>query len=82
MPLNRKQQKALKKWLSEHDVAQTCPACGQAAGWQTHESIIAGLDLDLAKKRAAPSSAGFFALACKNCRHVMLFAAAPILEGG
>jgi hypothetical protein len=79
MPITKKEKRQLTDWLRDHDIRQDCPACGAEAGWQIHESIIAGLDLDLEKKKASPSSAGFFALACKNCRHVMFFAAAPIL---
>ena len=79
MPLSKKEQKALTDWLTEHGISQMCPACGQAAGWQMHDHIIAGLDMDLKRQKATPSKAGFFALACKNCRYVWLFAAAPIL---
>lgn len=79
MPISDKQKKALTEWLKKHNVRSDCPACGANVGWQVHESIIAGLDLDLENKKATPSKAAFFALACKNCRHVMLFAAAPIL---
>ena len=79
MPISSKQKKALTEWLKAHHVRPDCPACGEESGWQVHESIIAGLDLDLKNKKAKPSSAGFVALACKNCRYVRLFAAAPIL---
>jgi len=79
LAIQSKQRKALTQWLKDHQVRSDCPACGSEAGWQVHDSIIAGLDLDLKNRKAAPSKAGFFALACKNCRYVMFFAAAPIL---
>jgi len=34
----------------------------------------------LKNKNAKPSQAGFFAMACRNCRYVRFFAAAPMLE--
>lgn len=80
MTTGKKQQQALTNWLKEHSVRQDCPACGREAGWQMHDSVIAALDIDLDNQKATPSKAGFFALACKNCRYVMLFAAAPILN--
>ena len=79
MPISSKQKKTLTEWMKAHNVRPECPACGEKSGWQVHESIIAGLDLDLKNKKAKPSTAGFFALACKNCYYVNLFAAAPIL---
>lgn len=82
MPITKKQHKAFTKWLKDRGVRTACPACGNETGWALHESIIAGLDLDLKSKSAKPSSAGFFALVCKDCRYVMLFAAAPILGAG
>lgn len=79
MSITDKQKKALAKWMREHDVRTDCPACGSSAGWNLHESVLGGLDLDLKRKQAKPSSFGCFALVCKNCQHTMLFAAAPIL---
>jgi len=79
MSLTKKQSKALAKWLRDHDVRSTCPACGSDTGWNIHDSILAGLDLDLKEKKAKPSSFGCFALVCKHCQYTMLFAAAPIL---
>jgi len=74
-----RQKQVLTEWIKGHNVRSVCPTCGSEAGWQLHDSIISGLDLDLEKKKAEPSKAGFFALACKNCRYVVFFAAAPIL---
>ena len=79
MPLSSKQKKQFMQWLKEHNVSSTCPACGSTEGWGVHDSIITGLDVDLKKKKAAPSQAGFFMMVCKNCMHVMFFAAAPIV---
>lgn len=79
MPLSSKHKKALGKWMDAHGVTKTCEACGSNSGWNLHESLVAGLELDLKKKKASPSSAGFFVLVCKNCQFVRLFAAAPIL---
>ena len=79
MPLKDKQKNAITRWMKDHGVRTDCPACGAQAGWEIHDAVIVGLDVDLESKQAKPSSAGFFALACKNCRYVMLFAAAPIL---
>lgn len=80
MSISKKQRKALTQWLEEHNVRSDCIACGARAGWEIHDSIIVGLDLDLKNKKAKPSQAGFFAMACKNCRYVRFFAAAPMLE--
>jgi hypothetical protein len=79
MPISGRQKKQLQKWMTEHNVSTTCSACGSDSGWNLHDNIFGGLDLDLKKKQASPSSLGCFALVCKNCQHVMLFAAAPIL---
>ena len=79
MPISKKQKKTLERWMGAHGVQRICPACGSGTGWNLHESLVGGLDLDLEKKKAAPSSAGFFVLVCKNCQHAQLFAAAPIL---
>ena len=65
--------------MQEHGVRSVCPACGSESGWNVHESVLGGLDLDLKKKQPRPSSFGCFALVCKHCQHTMLFAAAPIL---
>jgi len=77
--ISNKQKKVLEKWMDAHGVDRACPACGSKAGWNLHESLVGGLDLDLKSKKASPSSAGFFVLVCKNCQHTRLFAAAPIL---
>jgi len=79
LPITSKQKRAFAKWMKEHNVRSTCPACGSESGWNMHDSILGGLDLDLKQKKASPSSFGCFALVCKNCQHTMLFAAAPIL---
>ena len=79
MPITNAQKKALAKWMDSHGVSKTCEICGSEAGWSLHESLVSGLDLDLKRKKAAPSSAGFFVLVCKTCQHVRFFAAAPIL---
>ncbi len=79
MTITSKQKRAFAKWMEEHNVRSACPACGSEAGWNMHESILGGLDLDLKRKQAKPSSFGCFALVCKECQHTMLFAAAPIL---
>jgi len=79
MPITKKQNKALAAWLREHNVRSTCPVCGTDAGWNIHDSVLGGLDLDLESKKAKPSSFGCFALVCKRCQYSMLFAAAPIL---
>jgi len=79
MSISKKEQRLVEGWMSDHGVTQSCPACGQATGWQLHDQIITGLDMDLKRQKATPSKAGFFAMACKNCRFVRLFAAAPIL---
>ena len=79
MAITPKQKKALADWMRKHGVRSDCPACGRDAGWNLHESILGGLDLDLKEKQAKPSSLGCFALVCKHCQYTMLFAAAPIL---
>ena len=79
MSITDKQKKACVKWMRKQNVRQDCPACGSELGWNMHESILGGLDLDLKNKQAKPSSFGCFALVCKHCQHTMLFAAAPIL---
>ena len=79
MSITSKQKKAFAAWMKDHNVRPTCPACGSTSGWNMHDSILGGLDLDVKKKRAKPSSFGCFALACKECQYTMLFAAGPIL---
>ena len=79
MSITSQQKKALSKWMRQHNVRSTCPACGAESGWNIHESVLGGLDLDLKEKKAKPSSFGCFALVCKECQYTMLFAAAPIL---
>jgi len=79
VPISNREKKKLAQWMQDHDVRRTCPACGTEGRWGLHESLIGGLDLDLKKKTASPSSAGFFAMVCQHCQHTMLFAAAPIL---
>ncbi|MBU0595556.1 hypothetical protein KJ567_02580 [Candidatus Bipolaricaulota bacterium] len=79
MPISNKQKSALERWMGAHGVDRACPACGSETGWNLHESLVGGLDLDLDKKKASPSSAGFFVLVCKDCQYARLFAAAPIL---
>ncbi len=79
MPISKKHQKALANWLRERNVRSTCPICGSETGWNIHDSILGGLDLDLKSKQAKPSSFGCFALVCKSCQYTMLFAAASIL---
>ena len=81
MSLSNKQRQSISNWMKDRGVSQVCPTCGETAGWQLHDEIISGLDLDVENKKATPSKAGFLALACKNCRYVMFFAAAPILNG-
>jgi len=79
MPITERQKNSIRQWMQDHNVQMTCPACGSEAGWHLHESILGGLDLDLKRKQASPSSFGCFALVCKHCQHTRLFAAAPIL---
>ncbi len=80
MPITKKQQKKITEWMKQHDVRSDCPACGATSGWNLHESLLGGLDLDLETQQAKPSSFACFALVCKHCQHTMLFAAAPILR--
>ncbi len=79
MPISGRQKKQFQTWLSEHDVSTTCPTCGSDGGWNLHDEFFGGLDLDLKKKKASPSSLGCFALVCKHCQNIRFFAAAPIL---
>jgi len=79
MSITNKQKKTLAKWMQDHNVEKSCPVCRSEEGWSIHESILGGLDLDLKKKQAKPSSFGCFALVCKSCQYTMFFAAAPIL---
>jgi len=79
--MSNKQKKLITKWMQEHNVRTACPACGSDSGWGMHENILGGLDLDLKKKQAKPSSFGCVALICKHCHYTMFFAAAPILGG-
>lgn len=79
MGLTKKEKNALKRWLAEHNIKTECAVCGSVSGWEVHDGIIVGLDVDLKNKQAKPSSAGFFATACKECRYVRFFAAAPIV---
>lgn len=79
MSITSEQKQAFAQWMQEHNVRPTCPACDSESGWNMHESILGGLDLDLRNKEAKPSSFGCFALLCNHCQYTMLFAAAPIL---
>ena len=79
MPISNKEKKVFTRWMQEHNVRSACPACGSDGQWGLHESLIGGLDLDLKKQTATPSSAGFFVMVCQNCQYTRFFAAAPIL---
>ena len=79
MPITNPQKKKLTQWMQDHNVRQTCPACGSESGWKLHEEILASLELDVKKKQAKPSPLGCVALVCKHCHYTMFFAAAPIL---
>lgn len=79
MPLTDKQKKAFIDWLNSHHVSQVCPACGAQGVGQIHDGVVGGLDVDLKHKRLAPSPVGFLVVTCRQCAHVRLFAASPIL---
>lgn len=81
MSMTKDQDAKFKAWVSAHGVKSECPACHITGGWTLHNEILSGFAMDPEKKELVPSGAGFFALSCNNCRHVMLFAAAPITEG-
>ncbi len=81
MALSKTQEKALQKWLAEHNVRPRCPACGSESGWTVHNEILSTMVLDLDQKKISPSTNGFFVLVCKNCKHALFFAAPPILKG-
>jgi predicted nucleic-acid-binding Zn-ribbon protein len=81
MALSKAQEKAFRKWLGEHRVNPTCPACGSDSGWTVHNEILSTMVLDLDQKKISPSTNGFLVLVCKNCKHVLFFAAPPILKG-
>jgi hypothetical protein len=80
VPLNDKQKKAFADWLKGHEVSGVCPACGEQGSWQLHDGILGALDLDLERKKASPSGAGFLALICKRCGNTRFFAA-PLIPG-
>ncbi len=81
MPLSKAQEKAFQKWLGDHHVSRTCPACGSEAGWTAYNEILSTMILDLEQKKISPSTNGFLVLTCNNCRHILFFAAPPILQG-
>jgi hypothetical protein len=81
MALSKAQEKAFEKWLASHGVRPKCAACGTESGWMVHNEILSAMVLDLDHKKISPSTAGFFVLVCKHCKHAMFFAAAPILQG-
>lgn len=81
MALSKAHEKAFQKWLAEHGVRTTCPACGSEAGWALHNEIVSTMVLDLGKKSISPSTSGFLVVVCKHCKHVLFFAAPPILQG-
>jgi hypothetical protein len=80
MTLLKAHEKKFQKWLNEHRVNPTCPACGAASGWTIHNEILSTMVLDLDRKQISPSTSGFVVLVCKNCKHVLFFAAPPILQ--
>jgi hypothetical protein len=80
MALSKAHEKAFQKWLAEHDVHPHCPACGSESGWTVHNEILSTMVLDLDQKKISPSTSGFLVLVCKNCKHVLFFAAPPILQ--
>jgi hypothetical protein len=81
MALSKAREKAFEKWLASHGVGPKCAACGTESGWMVHNEILSAMVLDLDHKKISPSTAGFFVLVCKHCKHAMFFAAAPILQG-
>ncbi len=80
MALSKSQEKAFQKWLTDHSIHPTCPACDSGAGWTLHNEILSTMVLDLDQKKISPSTSGFLVLVCKNCKHVLFFAAPPILQ--
>ncbi len=81
MALSKSQAKAFEKWLAERHVHPKCPACASESGWTVHDQILSTMVLDLEAKKISPSTTGFLVLVCKNCKHVLFFAAPPILQG-
>ncbi len=79
MALSKPHEKAFQKWLTDHGVRPRCPACGTEAGWTVHNDILSTMVLDLEHKKISPSTNGFLVLVCKHCKHVLFFAAPPIL---
>jgi hypothetical protein len=67
--------------LTDHNIHPRCPACDSEAGWTVHNEILSTMVLDLDQKKISPSTNGFLVLVCKNCKHVLFFAAPPILKG-
>ncbi len=80
MALSKAHEKAFQKWLADHNVRPRCPACGGESGWDAHNDILSTMILDLEHKKISPSTTGFLILVCKNCKHVLFFAAPPILK--
>lgn len=80
MAMSESHEKAFQKWLNDHNVHPHCPACGSESGRTIHNEILSTMVLNLEQKKISPSTSGFLVLVCKNCKHVLFFAAPPILK--
>jgi len=80
MSLSKAQMKTFQAWLADHNVNRTCPACGAQNNWTAYDEILSTMIINLEKKQISPSANGFLALMCNNCKHVLFFAAPPILK--
>ena len=82
MPFTDEQKAAFEQWISTHNARGACSACGSTRGWEVADDMISPFDIKITepgKLSTEPSKLAMIALGCKDCKHIRLFAAAPIL---
>jgi len=82
MAFTKEQKATFEQWIATHNVRVVCPACGSTRGWEVADYMISPFDIRTTKPgeySTEPSKLVMIALVCKDCRHIRLFAAAPIL---
>ncbi len=76
MPLDKQQQEKLEKWLQSKGVLPNCPIC-TTNSWAIGD-IVSALPYTTGKIKLGGPTVPMVQIICKNCAHVLLFAAIPI----
>jgi hypothetical protein len=77
MPLSQEQMKQLDHWMSQHGVNPACQACG-GHNWMPGEIIASPLYSHGSGLTIGGPFVPMVQLVCRDCNHIMLFAAKRI----